>query len=181
MVGLCTMKGHCTGERHLPFGARPQCDVAITTFKKQPAFEWHARARHCARCLSRGGAARKLAARARRAAPVVVGLGRIQGHCTSEKPLSFGARPWYDVPATASNAKSAAAREPSAHAPALAVSREIRRSTRACCARAPCRDGCGRLRPYARALHQREASLLRCAAMVRHASYRLQRQAGCRA
>ena len=35
-----------------------------------------------------------------------------------------GARPWYGVPATASNAKHAAAREPSAHAPAVAVSPE---------------------------------------------------------
>ena len=43
---------------------------------------------------------------------------------TGEKPLSFGARPWCGVPASASNAKSAAACETTARAPALAVSRE---------------------------------------------------------
>ena len=68
----------CTGERPLSFGARPWCDVPAAASKNQPAVAWHARARHCARCLSGGGAARKLAARARRAALVVVGscLGR---------------------------------------------------------------------------------------------------------
>ena len=34
------------------------------------------------------------------------------------------ARPWCDVPAATSNAKSAAAYEPSAHTPALAISGE---------------------------------------------------------
>ena len=39
---------------------------------------------------------------ARRAALVVVGPCAINGHYTSRKPLSFGARPWCDVPAAAS-------------------------------------------------------------------------------
>ena len=76
------------------------------------------------RCFSGQGAALELAARARRAALVVVGLPPIQWHYPSKKPLSFGARPWYDVPATTSNANPAAAREPSARTPALAASRE---------------------------------------------------------
>ena len=71
-IGLCTMKGHCTGEKPLSFGTRTWCDVAITAFKKQSAFEWHAQARHCARCLSGEGAARKLAVRA----PCNAGCGR---------------------------------------------------------------------------------------------------------
>ena len=36
---------------------------------------------------------------------VVVGPYPIQGHCTGERPLSFGARPCCNVPAAASNAK----------------------------------------------------------------------------
>ena len=52
-----------------------------------------------------------------------------------------------------------------------------RRSTRACCARAPCRAGCGRSCTMKGALHRREASLLRRAAVVRRASCGLQRQA----
>ena len=77
-----------------------------------------------ARCLSGEGAALELATSARRAALVVVGLAPVQGHCPSEKPLSFGARLWHDVPATASYAKPAAARAPSARLPALTASRE---------------------------------------------------------
>ena len=93
VVGLCTKKGHCTSKMPLSFGARTWCDVAITAFKKQPAFEWHTQARHCFRCLSGGGVARKLAARAHRATLVVVCPCSRKGHCTSKRPLSFGARP----------------------------------------------------------------------------------------
>ena len=39
--------------------------------------------------------------RARRAALVVVGPCTRQGHCPDKRPLSFGARPWCDVPAAA--------------------------------------------------------------------------------
>ena len=52
-----------------------------------------------------------------------------------------------------------------------------RRSTRACCACAPCRAGCGRSMRYQRALRRREASLLPARAVVRRASCGLQRQA----
>ena len=56
-----------------------------------------------------------------------------------------------------------------------------RRSAQACCARAPCRDGCGWLRPLTRTPPKREASLIRRAAVARRARYRLLRQTGCRA
>ena len=65
-----------------------------------------------------------LATRARRAALVVVCPYPMQGHCTDERPLSFGARPWCDVPATASNAHLAFAWRAHVRATALAVSRE---------------------------------------------------------
>ena len=65
------------------------------------------RKRHCAGCLSGGGETRELAARARRAALVVVGFCAMKGHCTGGRPLSFGARPWCDVRAVTSNAQPA--------------------------------------------------------------------------
>ena len=102
VVGPCSKKGHCTGERPLSFGARPWCDVPAVSTKNQPAFAWHARARHFTRCLSVGGTAREIAARVRRATLIVVGLRSIKGHCTEERLLSFGARLWCDVPAVAS-------------------------------------------------------------------------------
>ena len=70
-----------------------------------------------------GGAALELAARARRAALVVVGLP-YKGRCDGERPLSFGARPWCDVPAAASNFKPAPRGLRGAGAAALAVSGE---------------------------------------------------------
>ena len=57
-----------------------------------------------------------------RAALVVVGLRPIRGHHRSERPLSFGSRPWCDVPATASNAEPTVACQASAGPPALVVS-----------------------------------------------------------
>ena len=53
-----------------------------------------------------------------------------------------------------------------------------RHSTRACDAPTPCRAGCGRVMPYKKALHRREASVLRCKAMLRRASRGLKRAAG---
>ena len=49
----------------------------------------------------------ELAARARHAVRVVVVPCPMEGQCTSEMPFSFGARPWCDVPAAASEAQLA--------------------------------------------------------------------------
>ena len=57
--------------------------------------------------LSGGGAARALAARARRAALEVVGLCHMEGHCSRKKPPSFGAWPCFDMPTVALKAKQA--------------------------------------------------------------------------
>ena len=73
VVGPCTRKGHCAGERPLFFGARPWCDVPAAASNAKPAPRVTRRARACARCLLGGGAALELATRARRAALVVVG------------------------------------------------------------------------------------------------------------
>ena len=68
VVGPCPMEGHCTSGRPPSFVARPWCDVSAAASNPQPAFAWQVRARLCAGCLSGGGAARELVARARRAA-----------------------------------------------------------------------------------------------------------------
>ena len=65
-----------------------------------------------------------------------------------------------------------------ARAPLRWLSLGRRRSTRAFRARTPCRAGCGRLRHRERALHRRNASLLRCKTVVRRATCGLQSTAG---
>ena len=100
--GSNTVIGHCTGGTPLSFGAKQWCEAC----QLQPAFAWHVHARHCAAGLLGQGAARELAARARRAALVVVDSGHVKGHCTGGRPLCFVARPWCDVSAAASNANA---------------------------------------------------------------------------
>ena len=91
-----------------------------------------------------------------------------KGTAPGERPLFLGARPCSDVPAVASDEQPAFAAHTSAPLRWLSAGR--RRSTRACDARAPRRDGCGRYMSYGRALHQREAFLLRCKTVLQHAS-----------
>ena len=82
------------------------------------------RRRACAHCLWEGGAASKISLRGRLAARVALGSGHTEERCTGERRLSFGARPWCDGSASASNAKPTAAFQASAGAPALIVSGE---------------------------------------------------------
>ena len=93
-VGPYPRKGHCTSENAFFSGAMPCSDVPGAVSDEQPACACvQTRSRHRARSVWGGGAARALAARARRAALDVVGPRPMKGHCTSERPLSFGARP----------------------------------------------------------------------------------------
>ena len=62
--------------------------------------------------------------RTRRATLVLICLLPTKGRCDSERPLSFGAQPWCDVPAAASNFKPAPRGLRGAGAAALAVSGE---------------------------------------------------------
>ena len=124
MAGPCSIEGHCTSGSLTPSvqdrGATCQLQPpTIAGFRVANAW-----ACHCARCLSGGGAAREVAARARRAALVVVGPCTMKGHCTSERPHSFGARPWCDVPAAGSNNQLAFAWQTRGRATAVAVSPE---------------------------------------------------------
>ena len=72
----------------------------------QPAFALRALARLCAVCLWREGAARAPAACVWRAARAVVAPFQLEEHRTSEKPLSFSARPCSNVPAAAFTSRS---------------------------------------------------------------------------
>ena len=101
---------------------------APTCQPRPPTSSWlaHVRkqTRHRARSLSGGGAARALAACARRAALVGVGSCPMEAHCASETALSLGARPCSDVPAAASNEQLACACAHSERATARSLSRE---------------------------------------------------------
>ena len=95
----------------------------------------------CAQC--RAGCGRSMACKA---------------HSLDERPLSFGARSWRDVPAAASSPNQRRVSR-AAQARRLSLSREGRRSTQACCLRAPYRAGCSRPTSYKRALPRRAACL----------------------
>ena len=148
----CPTEGHCAGERPLPFGARPWCDVPAAASNAKPAPLVTRRTRAGTRCLWREGAPHELAVRARHITLVVVGSCPVKGHCTGERPPSFGPRPWCDVPAAASNAKPAPRVSRSAGV-LCSLSLGRRRSTRAFSVRAPCRAGCGRTIRRERAPH----------------------------
>jgi hypothetical protein len=110
------------------------------------------------RSLSLGGsAAFELAARARRAALVAVSPYLAEERCADETPLPLSARLRCDVPAAVSDAKPAP-RVSRGACSRCSLSLGRRRSTRPCCARAPCCAGLGLPTPYQRALRRREAS-----------------------
>ena len=67
VVAPCHMEGHCTSERQPLFSARPCLTCQPRRPFREPACARSALARHRAGCLWEGGAARTLAARARRA------------------------------------------------------------------------------------------------------------------
>ena len=102
----------------------------------------------------------------------------MEGHCTGGWPLSFGARPWCDVRAATSDAQPSFAWNAHKRHSGGCLSRGG--ETRELAARAPCRAGCDRCTQYGKALHRREASLLRCKTVVRRASCDLQHAAGFR-
>jgi hypothetical protein len=142
LMTSCTSQGHSTGERPLCFGARPWCDVPAAASQNQLVLAWHARARHCARCLLGAGASRELAAHAHHAALAVGAPHTRLGRCSGERPLSFAARPWCDVPDAASQNQPAFAWHAGARHRARCLSREGALRKRA--VRVPWRDGCDR-------------------------------------
>ena len=139
-------------EASLPRYKTVVCDVRAVTSNAQPAFAWHANKRHCAGCLSGGGETRELAARARRAALVAIGLRSIEGIAPAEG-LSLSAQ-----------GRGATCRRGLQRAPGIRVAREQAplcllslgrwRNTQTCRARAPPRrTGCDRPTRHERVSH----------------------------
>ena len=180
VVGSRTIEGRCAGVRPLSFIARPWCDVLDVASNPQSAFAWHTRERHYAGCLSGGGAAREVTARARRAAPVAVVPHTVTGHYTGERLLSLRCKIMVRF-ASCGLQHTGGFRVARARAALRCLSLGRRRSTRASRAHAPCRAGCVQSEKCRRGLHRREAIFLRCKTLVRRASYGFQRTAGFRA
>ena len=86
---------------------RPWCDVPAAASSAKPAPRATQRRRTCALSVWGGGAAGELATCARRGALVVLGRHFVEERRAGEKHLSFGMRPWCDVPAAASSATPA--------------------------------------------------------------------------
>ena len=130
-VGPCSMEAHCASETALSLGARPRSVVPAVASNKQLSCACaHEKALPRALSLSRGGAARALAACSCRAAPVEIGSSTLEGRRANGRALSFGAWPWCHAPALASRATGLrmCARE----RPPGALSVGMRRRTRAC-------------------------------------------------
>ena len=92
------------GESTLAFGASPWCDVKAAASQRTADFR-AARAWAPLRWLSLGSRRKTRACRARalRRASWIGLLRPVQRHCDGGRPLSFGARPWRDVPVSASS------------------------------------------------------------------------------
>ena len=130
----------------------------------------------CALSLSGGSEAHALATCARPAALVAVGLYPTDAYCTSGTAVSLGARPCFGVRAAcskrAADLRACASQNCANRARSFFLGRK--RITRACDVRAPRRAGWSRTIPYESLLHQRDGRLLRCTAVLRRASRKLQ-------
>ena len=133
VVALCTIQGHRTGERPLSSGARLSCDVLAAASNTQHAFAWRARKRATALAVSREDAST-------RACDARAVLRRLWSHHVLYKataparglsPSSQGRGATCQLwPPSAESAWTSTL----ARASGLALSREKRRSTRACIA-----------------------------------------------
>ena len=142
VVGVGPTDRRCSDERPFYFGARSWCDVPTEASNAKPAPRATRRRRAGARCLWGGGAALELAARARRTALVVVGLVSKKGAASARglSPSTCGCGATCQL--RPQRQASAACRTAQARRRSLSLGR--RRSTQACCARAPCCAGCAR-------------------------------------
>ena len=125
----------------------------------QSVVAWHARPCRCARCFWRGDAALELSARARLAALPLVSPCAIEGHYTVR-----GCSPLLQ------DRNATCQPRPSLCAAGFHVAHTRVCNACICRARAPYRAGWGRSTSCKRSLHRREASFLRCKAVMRRAS-----------
>ena len=156
---LRALRRRRAGERPLSFGARPWCDVPAAASSAKPAPRVTQRRRACARCLWGGGAALELSCA--RAVPRWLWSVSCLESATCRREASLLRRAPVVRRASCGLQRQASAACHAAQRALRSLSLGRRRSTRACCARAPCCAGCGRPMPTRRALRRREASLLR--------------------
>jgi hypothetical protein len=107
MVGPHPAQGRCNGETLLPFGSRPWCDVPAAASSFMPAPIGSRDAGASALAVPGKEAQHSTLVRTRRAALELIRPLPIKERCASERSLSFGTQPWYDVPGAASSAKPA--------------------------------------------------------------------------
>ena len=93
LKGTARARGHSSSVQGRALTCQPQRPL------REPACACSALLRHCAASLCGGRAIRALASRVRCAAPAVVAPRPMKGHCTSEGPPLFGARPCSHMPA----------------------------------------------------------------------------------
>ena len=105
-------------------------------------------------------------ARARRATIAALAPCAMEGRCTSEKPLSFGARPCSHVQSPGPHLWRWLARVARLRATALALCWKEAHHVRFQRARAPRRARGTRTLRYGKARHKREAAVLRCKAVL---------------
>ena len=148
--------------------ARGRGATSICSPQRQASAACQARRRRIvgARGFGVGCAARKLSARASRAALVVMNSYTVEGRRMGERPPSFGTRPWCDVhlqPSTPSQRRVSNAAQ--AHRRCSWFLGWMR-STQAFCTRAPRCAGCDQFIHRRRSPHRKKTSLLRRAPVV---------------
>ena len=138
---------------------RASCDL-----QRLASIAWHANKRHCAGCLSGGGKTREVAA----CPPCRVGCDRSTRY---ERALHRREASLFRCKTVVRRASCGLQRAAGIHvaceqAPLHWLFLGRWQNTGAFRARAPCRADCDRPTRYARALHRRKASLLRCKTVV---------------
>ena len=169
VVGPCPVEGHCADERPFSISACPWCDVPAAVSNAKPAPLVTRRTRAPSPAVF-GEEAQHSKLRCVRAGPRLLRSPQTQQQKNSagERPLFLRVRLWCNVPVRRPM-PSQRRLSRGARAPSLAISLG-RRSTRACCVRAPCRAGYGRPKPIRRAHRQQKASPFQRASVVRRAS-----------
>ena len=177
VVASYMIQKHCSGGRPLSFGARPCCDVPAAASNTQQTFSWRTRERATALAVSPDEAEHARLRCARAVPRWLYSLctrrkGTAPARGLSPSAQDRGATCQLQLPPHRRLSRGA-----HANAPLRSPSLETRRSTHTCDARALRRAGCIRFTRDSRALHQREASLLRRKTVLQCASCGLQHTA----
>ena len=173
----CSIEGHCADERSLSFCARPWCVVPAAPSNATPA----PRVSRSAGALCSLSLGRRRSSRACCCARAMLRWLWSAISCRKalrQRTVFLHRRAPAVRRASCDLQRQASAACHAAHARRHSLSLGRRRTTRACCVRAPYRADCGRPMRCERALRWREASFLRRAPVARRARCGVRRQAG---